>query len=83
MQGGPFTTYANQFRGPVPEGVHPMIFAVLHTVGNRYEGSISTTQTTTIDVWIRRVMFWKELRNMRVEEMVIGRNVRCSGDVLG
>ena len=60
-----------------------MIFAVLHTVENRYEGSISTTQTTTIDVWIRRVMFWKELRNMRVEEMVIGRNVRCSGDVLG
>lgn len=31
------------------------------SVEHRRGGSISTAPTTTIDVWIRRVMFWKGL----------------------
>ena len=40
----------------------------------RNEGSISTAPTTTLDVWIRRALFLKRLRNMGVEAMrVFGR----------
>ena len=40
-------------------------------VENRHEGSISATPTTALDVWTRRVMFWKELWNMRVDAFVV------------
>ena len=38
-------------------------------VENGHEGFISLTPTTTMDFWIRRVLFWNGLRKLGVEVM--------------
>ena len=41
-----------------------------YSVENWHEGSIYTTPTPTMDVWIRRVWVWKGLRDIGIEAMV-------------
>ena len=49
-------------------------YAGVDVVENNHEGFISPTPTTTLDVWIRGESFWKELRMLGVEAIVVWTN---------